>query len=49
MAHNIAKFRRSSCKNFAAKCTFKLLKPSVQDHQRSGIKIFFCGAVLEDR
>ena len=48
LAHNIAKFRRSCCKSFAEKRTFKL-KLIVQYHQRTGIVSFVCGVVLECR
>ena len=46
LAHHIAKFRKSCCKNFAAKRTFK---PIVQYHQQTGRENFVCGAELGGR
>ena len=48
LAYHIAKLRRSCCKSFAAKRTFRL-KAHCAVFQRTGRENFVCGAVLEDR
>ena len=48
LARHIAKFKRSCCKNFAAKRTFKL-KAHCAVSSANWDREFVCGAVLVDR
>ena len=45
LAHHIAKFRRSCCKNFAVKCAFKL-KAHCAVSSQTRRENFVCVAVL---
>ena len=47
LAHHLAKFRRSCCKNFSAKRMFKLKAHCAVSSANWDSEFFVCGAVLE--